>query len=637
MLNPDSVPVKRPKLLIVDDEPGLREMLLFGLEKRGYEVTTAGDGQEALQRAREHSFDLVVCDIMMPGKNGVEVLQSLKELQPDLEIIMATGYATLETAVQSMKNGAFDYITKPYSLGHLCTVFDKALEHRRLKDKVNYLEELNRLKSDFMATMSHELRTPMASVLGYISLILQRVYGDIPAAQEKALQRAEINARNLLQLINNILDLSKLSADRMALFPEVFSVNEVVREITEAMEPLALSKKLTVKTDVSEPLWLNTDKTKFKQILINLMGNAVKFTRSGSVTLSVVPMVDSSFIEASVQDTGIGIAAEDIPHLFQEFKQLDSSTTREFGGTGLGLAITRRISELMGGKIRVESEKGVGSRFIVDLPVRVPRPLAAPAPELSAETTHENPDDKIILAIDDDSDILKVLSDSMRDTGFRIVGAQSGEEGIALARKLRPHLITLDIMMPRMDGWSVLQVLKNDAALRDIPVYIVSIVDNKALAFSLGVAGYIMKPFRRDELLKQLELVPRNKVQQVLVVDDDPAVQRLFSETLSGENFDVQIVGSGEDAIARMNQIRPDILFLDLGLPAMSGFDVLQSIEDHPSQEKTLVFVMTEKELADSERTFLKARVQMVLQKNPKNLKDMVNKLKERLVTLRAA
>jgi len=636
----EPISAKRPKVLIIDDEPGLRDMLIFGLQKRGYQVVCAANGDEALARIRADSFDLAICDIMMPGQNGVEVLQTLKELQPNLEVIMATGYATLETAVQSMKGGAFDYITKPYSLAHLCAIFEKALEHRRLTDKVNYLEELNRLKSDFMATMSHELRTPMASVLGYISLILQKVYGQVPAAQEKALLRAEINARNLLQLINNILDLSKLSADRMALFPEIFSVQELVLEVVEAIEPLAIAKKLALDVDIPESLWLNTDKTKFKQILINLVGNAIKFTKNGRVTIAITPMADPAFIETSVKDTGIGIGADDIPQLFREFKQLDSSTTREFGGTGLGLAITKRLCELMGGKVRVESELGVGSRFILDLPVRVPPPIPMPVQATSAspsEPAPVNSSEQVILAIDDDPDILRVLADSLRDTGFRIVGASSGEEGIALARKMRPHLITLDIMMPHMDGWSVLQVLKNDPMLRSIPVYIVSIVDNKALAFSLGVAGYIMKPFRRDNLLKQLALVPRTKVQQVLVVDDDPAVRDLFLETLTVEGYDVQAVGSGEEATARMNQLRPDILFLDLALPGISGFDVLQSIEEHPSPEKTLVFVMTEKDLTDVQQTFLKTRAQMILQKNHTNIKEIVKKLKERLITLKVA
>ena len=629
--------VKTSKILIVDDEPGLRDMLAFGLRKRGYEVVCAADGEDALVKARLQPFDLAICDIMMPKKNGVEVLQALKHLQPDIEVIMATGFATLETAVESMKNGAFDYITKPYSLGHLCAIFDKALEHRRLKDKVNYLEELNRLKSDFMATMSHELRTPMASVLGYISLILQHVYGDVPAAQEQALKRAELNARNLLQLINNILDLSKLSADRMSLFPEVFSMHELVDEVVQAIAPLADTKKLLLKVDIPEPLWVNTDKTKFKQALINLIGNAIKFTRAGQITISARSMLDASYIEASVQDTGIGISDKDLPLLFQEFKQLDSSTTREFGGTGLGLAITRKICELMGGRIRVESQVNVGSKFVMELPIRVERPAeSAPIMPLAAPAGSGD-NGKVILAIDDDIDLLRVLSDSLRDTGYSVVGARSGEEGIALARKMRPHLITLDIMMPHMDGWSVLQVLKNDPELRSIPVYVVSIVDNKALAFSLGVAGYIMKPFTRDDLLQRLALVPRNKVQQVLVVDDDESIRKQFTDVLGKEGFDVMTVQSGEEALSRLNQLRPDILFLDLTLPGISGFDVLEGLENRPSRDNTLVFVMTEKELTETEQKFLETRVHMVIQKSHLSLDQMIGKLKERLIGVKAA
>src|SRR5258708_2191002 len=215
------------RVLVIDDEAGLRDMLVFGLTDRGYHVVPASSGEDGVEKAKHENFDLMVCDIMMPGKSGVEVLAEVKAIQPDIEVVMATGYATLETAVESMKRGAFDYIPKPYGLDQLCVIFEKALERRRLKAQVGKLQELNRLKSEFLANMSHELRTPMNAIIGYTSLILDKTYGEITPKQENGLKRIETNSRNLLQLINNILDLSKLNAGRMPLFKEKCPLKEL--------------------------------------------------------------------------------------------------------------------------------------------------------------------------------------------------------------------------------------------------------------------------------------------------------------------------------------------------------------------------------------------------------------------------
>jgi len=357
------------KILVIDDEPGLRQMLLFSLQKRGYDVTCAASGTEALARAAESSFDVAICDIMMPGQNGIEVLTLFKERYPATEIIIATGYATLETAIEAMKNGAFDYITKPYRLSHLCALLDKAMEHHRLIAKVDYLEEVNRLKTEFVSTMNHELRTPLTSMTGYVELLLRGAYGKIPERAREILNRIEVNAGTLLGLINNILDLSKLSAERMGLSPETFALEDLMKEVVEALEPLAKSKKLKVRYDGHKGLAVYADRTKLKQVMINLMGNAVKFTLSGHVAMSAKKGADPDDVELRFEDTGIGIAAQDIPLLFQEFKQLDSSDTRAFKGSGLGLAISKKLITLMNGTIRVESEPNKGSAFIVNVPI----------------------------------------------------------------------------------------------------------------------------------------------------------------------------------------------------------------------------------------------------------------------------
>jgi len=362
---------KTPVILIIDDEAGLRDMLAFGLPDRGYHVVTAEHGEAGVEAAKHNLLDLVITDIMMPGISGIDVLKQIKAIQPQAEVIMATGYATLETAVESMKLGAYDYIAKPYSLDQLCLVIDKALEHRRLTEKVDHLEELNRLKSEFLATMSHELRTPMNAIIGYSALMLDKAYGEISPKQEQGLKRIEANGRNLLQLINNILDLSKLAAGRMSLFVESCDLKEIIDEVMDTMECLALERQLTLTATVPGPIALRTDKTKLKQVLINLIGNAIKFTHEGGISINVETLPNPSKVRFYVQDTGIGIKDEDIPLLFEEFRQLDASTTRQYSGTGLGLAITKKIIALFQGTVQVKSIIGVGTTFIVTIPLEI--------------------------------------------------------------------------------------------------------------------------------------------------------------------------------------------------------------------------------------------------------------------------
>ena len=621
------------KVLIVDDEQGLRNMLKFSLQKRGYEVFDVEGGEQALALAKTQTFQLAVCDIMMPGMDGVQVLKALKEISPTTEVIMATGYATLETAVESMKQGAFDYITKPYSLANLCIIFEKASEHRKLKAKVNYLEELDRLKTDFIHTMNHELRTPLASVMGYISLTRQGVYGPISDQQREAMSRAEVNSKYLLQLINSILDFSKLQANRMTLNPELFALKDLMQDVASVMEPLAAAKNLEISIDRPENVSVFCDRIRLRQILLNLAGNAVKFTNAGSVDIQISSTAEEEEISFRIRDTGVGIEANDLPLLFQDFRQINSSDTRSHRGTGLGLAISKRMADLMGGTILVQSKPGAGSVFVLSLPIRRNTPVQSPAEALAAFNSSS---DRIILAIDDDTDILKLLSDGVDGAGFRIVTAQSGPEGLALARRLRPDCILLDILMPQMDGWQVLHSLKNDPALKSIPVYIVSMVEEQAQAFAMGVAGYIQKPLKRDELIAQLALVER-KTQQIMVLDDDPAIRDVLTAALCAEGYDVVPVATGEEALSRLKTLTPDVLFLDLLLPGVSGFEILAALDEQPNRDKVSVFIMTGKDLTEDEKKYLSRRSQMVIQKGTQTIPELVETLKKKHPSVKAA
>jgi signal transduction histidine kinase len=622
---------ERPAVLVIDDESGIRDVLARALPRRGYEVSLAETGEQAVAKAKEKSFELAICDMVMPGMDGVSTLKALKRLQPHMEVVMSTGFASLETAIESLKSGAYDYVAKPYALDHIFGVLDKALEHRRLQAKVVELEAANRLKSEFLANMSHELRTPLNAIVGYTSLMLEGVYGAIPADQQSALDRVLSNSRNLLNLINNILDFSKLSAGMMPVFLEDFDAADLTREVAQTLQCLASQKGLALETDAPAPVPMRGDKTKVKQVLINLTANAVKFTEKGSVTLRAAPAPDGG-VELSVRDTGPGIAPEHLAYIFEKFTQIDGTVTRPHGGTGLGLSITKKLCELLGGKIEVESRLGEGSVFIARLPAAAtPREgdvLAPPADSLRRGGR------KVLLCIDDDPEVLRLLRDSLSGTEYDFCGAASAEEGLALARQLKPFVITLDILMPRRDGWSVLREFKKDPELRAIPVFILSILENRALGFSLGVSDYIVKPFDRQDLLGKLRVQESILGRSVLVVDDEPEMAELLRSGLIQEGFQVDTAATGRDALARLRQARPDAVFLDLGLPDMSGFEVVEEIKKDSSLKGLRVIILTAQTLTDAEKARLEARVEAVVQKWSMSLPDILRDLKTRLAAM---
>lgn len=357
-----------PRMLVVDDEKGMRDLLEYEFTSRGWSVFVASDVREAVELGRVRKPDVAICDLMLPDGNGAAVLEAFKQMDPKMEVIIVTGNASLESAVVCLRRGAYDYVTKPFKLEDVSRVADRALDRRRLSRQLVQMTELNRLKTEFIAGMSHELRTPLNAVIGYVSLILDQAYGPVADKQKQALSRVDINARNLLQLINNILDVSKVGAGHMELYEETFSIADLLKEIVESLSALSESKGLALTWKASPEVKIHADRMKLKQSLVNLVGNALKFTKKGEVALSLD--VEDKFIRLRVRDTGVGIRTEDIPTLFQEYKQADISETRLVGGTGLGLTITRKLIGLMGGSISVESDFGKGSTFTISLPVK---------------------------------------------------------------------------------------------------------------------------------------------------------------------------------------------------------------------------------------------------------------------------
>ena len=477
-------------------------------------------------------------------------------------------------------------------------------------------EAATQAKSVFLANMSHELRTPMNAIIGFTRLVMRRSHDVLPQRQYENLEKILLSAEHLLTLINDILDLSKIEAGRMEVHPVSFQLEALVDVCLHTLEPMVQSERIRLvkAIDAGFPL-LATDQDKMQQILMNLLSNAVKFTTAGTITITA--RHDDGEITVAVTDTGIGIPAAALEHIFEEFRQVDSSTTRQYGGTGLGLSISRRLAQLLGGDITVQSAVGVGSTFTVTLPLHYDgAPLGTRVATISAhEESFSFPaSDKIILAIDDDPDVLYLLRENLTEAGYRVVGATSAEEGLRQARALHPLAIMLDILMPHKDGWQLLHELQTDATTRDIPIIVLSIVDNKALGYRLGAFDYLLKPVDREAILTALTRIPPQRG-RLLVVDDDPQVVDLVRQLLEGEPYAVVAAADGQGALEAISHQRPDIVPLDGLMPRLDGFAVIEHLRQEAQYRQLPIIVLTAKTLTAAEYTRLDQRVRTVLQK----------------------
>ena len=487
---------------------------------------------------------------------------------------------------------------------------------RELQEANQRLEDASRHKSEFLANMSHELRTPLNAIIGFTRLVMRRSQGVLPTKQYENLEKIVISADHLLGLINDILDLSKIEAGRMEVRLGSVDLGALVDGCLRTVEPTIKSERLRL-LKVMDPdlptLW--TDQDKLKQIVINLLSNAIKFTEAGTIT--VTARAENGKMAIAVADTGIGIPQDALELIFEEFRQVDSSSTRKHGGTGLGLSISRHFARLLGGDIAVRSTLGVGSTFTVTLPCHhEPVTSAARAPAAPARedlATHPK-DGKVILTIDDDPDAIYLLRENLTEAGYRVVGALSGQEGLQKARELRPFAITLDIMMPNKDGWEVLHELKADPATKDIPIIVVSIVDNKDLGYRLGASDYLLKPFDRDAVVAALaRIAPHHG--RLLVVDDDPQVVDMVRQLLEGEPYQVEAAGDGQEALEAISRQRPDAILLDLLMPRMDGFTVIEHLRQDPEHRLIPVIVLTAKTLTAAEHAMVEQSVLKVIQK----------------------
>jgi PAS domain S-box-containing protein len=511
-------------------------------------------------------------------------------------------------------------------------------------------ESANRAKSDFLATMSHELRTPLNSIIGFSDLILEGNAGELKDNQKRYISNISTSGKHLLSLINNVLDLSKIEAGKMELHPEGFPVEEVLLEVKQLMASLANKKNIKIsyvrEDDVGKVF---ADKTKIKQILYNLLSNAVKFTPEGG-TIDVNVENSGDRIRFSVQDSGIGISEEDMKKLFTPFTQLDSAANRQYEGSGLGLTLVKKFVELHNGTLEVESEPGSGTKFTFELTIKEdPREkekknstygkqtVNLETDDSSAVSVHVEPenstgDEELILVVEDDDASRELLEETLKHSGYRVISISRGQEALEIAEKTQPVAITLDIMMPGMDGWEVLNKLKKNDKTKDIPVIITTMLDERKIGTALGAEEHFIKPVQKKTLIATLERIQKDRSHgpfHLLVVDDEKVAVEMIEEMLKDKNFKVTPAFGGQEAIDIALKEHPDAILLDLMMPEVTGFDVIRALKSKEESSDIPIIVCTAKYLEKEDLEILNKDISGVIQKGEFNKDKLISHIKD--------
>lgn len=547
------------------------------------------------------------------------------------------------------------------SIGNqLGTALENASLYQKEQETVGKLMELDRIKSEFLSNISHELRTPLTSIIGFSEILLDKLAGELSAEQESFIKNMNTSGQYLLEIINNLLDLSKIKAGKMEIHSQRFSLRELIKTIQQTIIPMTYKKGLLFEVIVDDEIdMIYTDEGKMKQILLNLLGNAVKFTPAkGEIGLQVKKSrsAGAPAIEIAIQDTGIGIPENALKKIFDEFQQIDGSYTRDYPGTGLGLAITKRFVEILNGEISVNSQTGLGTTFKVVIPVQEMRPSLSQEPplhvardakieptesrpiSLPSKGLHKEPegakgDRPKILVVEDDPAVAKLLALYLNQDGYSVIHAYNGEEAIEKAQELRPFAITLDIMLPQIDGWEVLKKLKTLPATRDIPVIIVSIVENPTLGFSLGAVDYFTKPIDRKGLIESLKKYSNSthgrKPMNLLVIEHESNLLHQVGAILDEEPFGIIKATQGEEGVALAIEIQPDLILLDITLGDISGFETIHRLKQHPTARNIPIILFASRELTQEEKRILDGQVREIVYKGPSLKETLIHEVRK--------
>lgn len=571
-------------------------------ERRDYSVRVRERGQDEVGTLTR-SFNLMVgtiqqrnAELEVARKNAEDARENLRQANEQLEQKVAERTAELEKAVLAAR-------------------------------------EANQAKSAFLAKMSHELRTPMNAIIGYSEMLLEDATDDGDQGTADDLQKILSAARHLLGLINDVLDLSKIEAGKMQLYLETFDLQVLVHEVTSTITPLVEKRRNTLVVNCTPVIGsMHGDATKIRQTLLNLLSNSSKFTENGRIELKIEREISDNqvWVVMQVIDTGIGMTEEQMARLFKPFTQADESTASKFGGTGLGLAISKQFAQMMGGDITVTSTPGAGSNFTMRVPARV-KPARSPYTVVEKAQQPAPAPKGRVLVIDDDESVHGVLTNMLTREGYSTRVARDGKEGLRIAREYHPDIIILDILMPGMDGWSVLSQLKTTPGLSEVPIILLTMLENKDMGFALGAADYLTKPIDAQKLLPVIERHrPTEPTGIVLVVEDDAPSRELVVRMLQKEGIKVMEAGNGKEALDALQAgPTPDLIVLDLLMAEMDGFEFLREVRPHPEWSRIPVVVVSSLDLNNEAQQVLKGQVEHIFQKGRFAREDLLREVRE--------
>lgn len=553
----------------------------------------------------------------------------LEQIRPGLSTALSNMLSGEKTALmaKSLKNKNMELEAQANELEAMTVSLKQHNEELDIQSK--RLKEANTMKSEFLSNMSHELRTPLNSVMALSGVLKMNIEKRLGPEEVEYLDVIERNGRRLLDLINDILDLSKIEAGHMNVVLSSFSLTTLIENILDSLRPLAREKKLDLIMDSNiDQTEIQSDEKRVHQILMNLVGNAIKFTETGTVTVRVTRSDEAVFVDIS--DTGIGISEKDLAYIFEEFKQVDGSTSRRHEGTGLGLAIAQKISQKLGGSISVESKPGKGTTFTLTLPRIWKGHAMVGMPPGSPERPEIIKDQKTVLVVDDNPELVSILASYLLDAGYPTLTATSGPEAIRLAEHLQPFAITLDLIMPGMDGIETLQKLKKNPSTAAIPVIMISVSQDRKTGLALGAADHVTKPVLPDQLINAINQLEAYHKKRILVVEDNEAAMAQITMILEKEGYLVDMAKGDSQARDCVANAIPDGIILDLMMPDVDGFEVLEKIRGTEQTAEIPVLILTAKDLTPDDYKKLSANnIQQLVQKGDVEREGLLLKVKQ--------